>query len=383
MIYLFKNCIFYKEIFFLLSNLLNKNVEKPKEIIAITQELFMFKSIALVIFALLSLQYTYSCVETRAAFDVGSGTTKMKVYKFNTCENKIIEQIKKVNGKSCEVDKQVSYKEDLRDSTLIKTSTMHYGIAAILELKKIAQNCGAESFSGVATSAFRQSANGKKVIRKIKKETGVKVSIISQEQEAILGFNGAVSKATNIDPDNICVWDIGGSSMQIVCTEEGKKKVYLSTLASVSFKNFLIESKENGEDKKLRTPNPITVQDYLNGAKESKVESTKVVGAIGNVLQKNKILGIGGVHYYSISEVIGEKIFTANDILDELIFKFNMSDEQLGGQRYVDTSVSNLIYVERLMRELEMSSVTALKVNLTEGLVATKNFWKKRIFQVK
>lgn len=317
---------------------------------------------------------SFACDEIRAAFDIGSGVTKLKVYKFNTCTNKIINQVEKVSSIECEKDIQVSYKEDLETSSTIKSSTVKKGINAIKELKSLAKKCGATKFSGVATSAFRQAKNGLKVIETIKAETKIYASIISHQEEAILGFNGALSKTNSKNSDKICVWDIGGSSMQIVCAKDDQKKFFLGKLASVPFKNKIIDMKKN--NKNLKSPNPISPTEYNRSASITSNEAKKIKNALGDIIQKSKFYGIGGVHYYSVSKAINLKTYTSKDLAKNIKAKLSKTDKQLGGGKYVDTALSNLILVEGLMKSLNISNVSALKVNLTEGLVASKKYWK-------
>ena len=54
------------------------------------------------------------CLEVRAAFDVGSGSTKLKVFEWNKCHGYLIKELS-----SCEDHKKVSYKESLNHSKVI------------------------------------------------------------------------------------------------------------------------------------------------------------------------------------------------------------------------------------------------------------------------
>ena len=50
--------------------------------------------------------------------------------------------------------------------------------------------------------------------------------MISQEEEAKLGFEGAVAQ-TGVDPDKALVWDTGGGSMQMITrSPKGKLETY-------------------------------------------------------------------------------------------------------------------------------------------------------------
>ena len=309
--------------------------------------------------------YAASCEVIRAAFDVGSGTTKMKIYRYDKCESKIVKQL-------CEGNRKVSYKEDLKDSNTIKKATIEQGLNALLELKSIAQECGAQQYAGVATSAFRLAKNGEAAVKRLA-DSGISLSIISQQGEADLGFRGVMAKVDIPQDRNICVWDIGASSSQIICKIGGWA---LGNLASISFRDTIIKFKSASSGTDTSTPNPISQSEYRYALVATQREASKIDLSFTEKLKDSIVFGIGGVHYYAVSKELGQEEYTADQIQAFLSDKLGKTDEELGGGEYVDTSVSNLILVEGMMRNLNVSSVKALKVNLTEGLVSSELYWE-------
>jgi exopolyphosphatase/guanosine-5'-triphosphate,3'-diphosphate pyrophosphatase len=65
----------------------------------------------------------------------------------------------------------------------------------------------------VATSAIRDAANGEEFVRTARDATGLRVEILSEEEEARLGYVAAVNTSTLTDG---AVLEIGGGSMQLV-----------------------------------------------------------------------------------------------------------------------------------------------------------------------
>ena len=308
-------------------------------------------------------------IQTRAAFDIGSGTTKMKVYRFNTC----LRTMQAITDKKCEGDIPVAYKEDLKADNTIKTATLNAGVQAIINLKKLAKSCGATQFAAVATSAFRQAKNGSKIANELSEQTQVPVKVISQKEEAMLGYFGAISKLDPIERKNLCIWDIGGSSMQITCSDN--LKPYMGKVASVSFKNMLVANKPTPRQRQLTSPNPITLEDYQHGLKVTSQLALEIEKVLGKNLQSLKVYGIGGVHYHSIYKTVGEIAFRSSTLKGHIFKSLGKTDEELGGGPYVTTSLSNIILVQTLMESLEIPDVTAIQVNLTEGLIASPNYW--------
>ncbi len=69
----------------------------------------------------------------------------------------------------------------------------------------------------VATSAIREAANGRDFVSTAESRTGVKIEILSEEQEAWLGYLAAVNSTTLTDG---VVLELGGGSMQLVRVED-------------------------------------------------------------------------------------------------------------------------------------------------------------------
>lgn len=329
---------------------------------------------ALMVFSAFSAN-AESCKQIRAAFDIGSGSTKLKVYRVDTCVNTIIEQVKEVNGLQCGDNRDVAYKSDMeKNDGVIPQNTIQKGVDALGELIKLASDCGAHSFSGVATSAFRQAVNGDDAIKKLSSSVDLKITKITQEKEAELGFNGALLKVEEDKRDrNICVWDIGGSSMQIVCRQNGNISYYPGTLASVAFRNKIMQSQEHGNPE---TPNPISEKDFTVARSAAFEEAEKIRAKLGQALAESDVYGIGGVHQYAVAGELEQTDYKRAGVLLGVFRNMNKTDDELGGGSYVDTAVSNMILVFSLMKYLDIDSVRALDVNLTEGLAVSKEFWE-------
>lgn len=311
-------------------------------------------------------QNSQQCIRNRAGIDIGSGSTKLKVYQVNTCTQTII---KEINPKLCSYSDKVAYKESLKTDNRISLSTLKQGLSLLKKMKNSAQSCGASEISATATSAFRQADNAKTAVKYLEK-SGIKIHIISQEQEAILGYHGALAKS---DDKDLCVWDIGGSSMQIICPKnDGDYELFLGHLASVPFKDHILKIKKSRKN----SPNPISNQVFLSSLNRTRLEASKIQESISRKFFENKnVIGIGGVHYYAVSKAINKPKFDSESLQAQIQMRLNMSNEQLGGGKYANTALSNMILVYGIMKELGISAVTAKKVNLTEGLVLDPKFW--------
>jgi len=308
------------------------------------------------------------CIVTRAAFDIGSGSTKMTVAKVDSCEGKLIEIL-------FEDQSAVPYKQNLySNNNSFSDEVIAHGIKELKELKETAVDIGATEFSALATQAFRDANNGKETLWKLKKESNIDIRVITQELEAKFGYLGAKIKHKFSNKDNILVWDIGGGSMQMTYIEDGIYHHYLGKVASVSFKEKIMERFYKSDDK---SPNP------LGKVISKKATVLSRFFAHGNVPKKIKsfiesarVFGIGGVHYYSIRKQTLKKghIYNQPQLRRALKKRSLLSDRKIGG-KYAKTDVTNIALVLGFMEALGIRKVETLKVNMSHGLFLDKSSW--------
>ena len=76
------------------------------------------------------------------------------------------------------------------------------------------------AFRACATSAMRDAENGKKILKKIEKQTGIKLEIIKGQEEAQLLYNNLVEK-TDSNEGNFAYIDVGGGSTEVSIIHDG------------------------------------------------------------------------------------------------------------------------------------------------------------------
>ncbi|PIK15869.1 hypothetical protein [Halobacteriovorax sp. JY17] len=315
-----------------------------------------------------SLTKKESCLVKRAAFDIGSGSTKMTLAKVDTCTGKIVEVF-------FEDQAAVAYKQSLYDNdNSFSKEIIKEGIQELKDLKETAVELGVTQFSALATQAFREAKNGKNTLEEISDQTGIEIRVINQELEAKFGYLGAKVKHPFADDEKILVWDIGGGSMQMTYVEDGKFHTYLGNLASVSFKESVLKNLYKG---KKGSPNP------LGRNRAKKARALARFFAKGNVDQKiqeyiktARVFGIGGVHYYSVKNQALEKghIYNQTQLRVALNKRSKLSDKKIGG-KFASTDVTNIALVLGFMEALGIRKVEALKVNMSHGLFLDKSSW--------
>lgn len=310
----------------------------------------------------------------RAAFDIGSAAIKCTVADVDTATGNIIRVLEELSHK-------VDFAEDLArsyDGNLSK-NVMDKGIAVIEEMKQVALNRQATAFAGVGGSSFRTARNGRAYFVRIKDETGVNCRVTSVQQAAMLSYH-AVQQALKDTSRNILVWDIGGSSTQMTARDiQGGLVFHIDPMASISFKNVVIGAIQEHDVSTVSSPNPISAADVKRALDYA--QSYAIMNIPPPLINRIKashvrVVGIGGVHYYSVPATLGDhkKIYTLAEVETALIKWTDKPDEAFESE-YASTRLTNLILVLGYMRALHLEEVQPLKINEADGLLAAPEFW--------
>ena len=314
---------------------------------------------------------SHDCLQNRAAFDIGSSTTKMVVATVDTCQQNVKQILEEKNV-------AVGYKDDLDNSQDIFSEEIQIkGLEALKQLKKIAQKYNPNEYVGIATSAFRKSKNGVVLANKINEKLGIRVLIIPQRTEAILGFLAAYPQ-TGFDKKEILVWDIGGGSMQITMAQDDDTfEVYEGKLAAVGMKNMIICAIQGKSYKDVQSPNPMGEAVATKAVNMAQYYAAiHVQKAIKEKAKHLTVLGIGGCHYYCVrKQCVNEgKTYTISDVEKTLTTRCKLTDSEIGG-KYAPTDISNLALVLGFMKELEIEKVKTLKANMAHGILIYPKYW--------
>ncbi len=305
------------------------------------------------------------CLVRRAAMDIGSGSTKIKVADVDICREKTLSIL--FNGQT-----PLALKENIKQGSFspefIKTASEQ-----ILKLAKEAtkHDVPLNKIAAVGTQALREAGNSQDLVNELKRSQ-LQLRLITQGEEAELGHRAAVSDS-DIDAKEVTSFDIGGGSFQIVSLSP-KTDVIGGHLASVSFKDHIVERIQRRPPN--ASPNPIKEDDAKRAigfaeqyARDLKRKNPKFV------FQKT-IVGVGGVFGFSVAGQLGKTRFKASD-LEEAYPKLisRRSDEIRGDFR--DTESTNLLLVLGLLRGfgLENHEILVKKANLSDGILTNSAYY--------
>ena len=101
----------------------------------------------------------------------------------------------------------------------IEAGRLEIAADAIALFARIAALNGVSEPVILATSAVRDAQNGPELTERVRELTGLKMRLISGEEEAVLGFRGAVSAVGASLEGPALVVDLGGGSAQLIVGE--------------------------------------------------------------------------------------------------------------------------------------------------------------------
>jgi exopolyphosphatase/guanosine-5'-triphosphate,3'-diphosphate pyrophosphatase len=314
-------------------------------------------------------------VVVRAAIDIGSGATKLKVAEIDLKNQKI---------KNILVNESfsVQYQDELEKSpdNNFSEKLMEEGISALKESKKIALKHGADKVVAVATASFRVANNAKEFIDRIDRETGVKVHIVDQDLEGALGFEATKAQVEG-NAEDIIVWDIGGGSYQFsMLDEKGELIVHRGLDASIPFKNRVIKHIKLENPQTVGSPNPLNI-DQIKIAETHAVELSKKVDNVFKEKINNpstKVIGIGNIFSYRIHPLVEKKSkFHINDLSEKVYYLDGLHDKDLNLGEYSNVAVTNPILVLGFMNQLGIDEMHVMDINNADGALLYGPFWEK------
>lgn len=112
--------------------------------------------------------------------------------------------------------------EGMENGVLTDTSVKRTA-KTVAMLNETAISRGAEGVYAFATAAVRNAANGDVFLRLVKEYCGLDIDVLSGEEEALIGYSGALG---GFDGGLI---DVGGASSEVIVVKNGKP-VYIHSL---------------------------------------------------------------------------------------------------------------------------------------------------------
>lgn len=147
-----------------------------------------------------------------AAIDVGSNSVHMVVADVNAQGRiEVVDRVKEM----------VRLGRRAFTTGKLTPEAMDLAVRAVKTFWRLARARRVERLRAVATSAVREACNGATFVRRLRRETGLAVRVISGTEEARLIFRAA-RHALGLDGGPHLLLDVGGGSVELVLVRDGR-----------------------------------------------------------------------------------------------------------------------------------------------------------------
>ena len=241
--------------------------------------------------------------------------------------------------------------EDVFESGKVSKNKIDDFLKTMQAFKLISEIFDVQEVRAVSTSAMREATNADKIIDSIKEETGIKLEIISGDEEASLIFSNFFAMELDLSIPFVVI-DVGGGSTELSVFENGEK------IASKSFNVGTLRILKGKSDESVWENIHDWILKYVDLSSDH-----QIFGTGGNINKAHKMLG------YSFEEPIGlvemkelrDKL--ASLTIDERIDQFHMKPDR------ADVIVPALDIFSYILIEIGANSLMVPKVGLADGMI--------------
>ena len=258
----------------------------------------------------------------------------------------------------------------------LKPEIMNKAMACLGRFKTIAYSLGVTSIVAVATSAVRESPNGKEFLQQIETQVGLTVDLISGPEEARRIYLGVLSGMEFNNQPHIII-DIGGGSTELILGDSEEPRSLTSTkIGAVRLTGELVKS------------DPITetefkyLQAYARGMLERSVEEVQGKLKIGDF---PRLIGTSGTIETIATIHAREKLglvpstlngyqFSLQDLRTWVIRLRRMTNIERAAipgipEKRSEVILAGAVILQEAMTLLGVESLTVCERSLREGVI--------------
>lgn len=286
-----------------------------------------------------------------AAIDLGSNALRAIIARTNGKEVEIIKNIRE----------PVRLGEDVFDQGIISAEKLRRAEEAFIKLFHTFMAFNVTEVRAVATSAMRDSKNGRLLSNRIKRSTGIQIETIHGLEEAEIIY-GAVSSEVNLKKKTAILMDIGGGSTELILVKNQK----ILAVDSFNVGTVRLLRYKTQEELNLRIQLEVSKMLYFIKEHLGKKKPDLFIGTGGNLRRigkiRKKIMG------KSPTMALYKEIHHMQESLLSMSFVERIRRLELDMNR-ADVILPAIMLTNHLMEELKMNKILLPKVGLKEGLI--------------
>jgi len=294
-----------------------------------------------------------------AVIDIGSNNARMVIV--NAYDNgsfRIIDELKE----------PVRLIADMAQDNIIRPRRIQQLIKTLIMFKRLCAANGVTEIIAVLTAAVRRAANQRSLLDEVYAATGINLTMLTGEQEAIYVYQGVIN---SMDIDAGVIMDIGGGTVELVHFE----KRQVRNVACLPFGTLTL-TEQFGTGDKVSTEQMEAIESFI----KEQIDQLPWMANISNL----PMIGVGG-SYRNIGKVLRRKKKYSLDIAhnyymttDEVKSVYNgvmkmdldsrMKIKGLSNER-ADIFLSALAAITTILDYINCSDVYVSCAGLREGII--------------
>jgi exopolyphosphatase/guanosine-5'-triphosphate,3'-diphosphate pyrophosphatase len=251
-------------------------------------------------------------------------------------------------------------------------ATLAKGTEVVKNFVTLARNRGFTRIEAVATSAVREASNGGEFIEAIGRQTGVRIRVVTGQEEARLIYLG-VRQSMDFGDRNVLIADVGGGSVELIVGNRNKLLHAASLkLGAIRLKDLYLRPDTPSAGRLERLEEAVEAQLRTALPRFKKVGFDELVGTsgmIGNLaeIMHNQKTG-RPIPQLNLARFSYKDVAAAEKLLLKTPLKHRAEIPGVDPKR-VDVLVPAVIVLRTLMERLDISELTVSDKAIREGLL--------------
>ena len=278
-----------------------------------------------------------------AAIDIGSNAIRFLIFRVLTHkEEKKFKKLEYIRF-PLRLGQDVFTTGKIQKPTREKFYSLMNAFSLLIDLYEV------DDYIACATSALRESKNGPSIIKEVHQLFGLKIHLISGDEEAKLINNVVIDR---LPIGQFIHIDVGGGSTELNIILDKKK------IASKSFKLGSVRGleKHNSKDK-------LEEMFHWIQSKTFDIQSIKAVGTGGNINKLYELSNTGTEHILEIKELYGVQQMLKNKSLEERIYELDLNPDR------ADVIIPASKLYAHAMESANATKILVPDVGLKDGLI--------------
>ncbi|SJZ49925.1 Ppx/GppA phosphatase family protein [Garciella nitratireducens] len=301
-----------------------------------------------------------------AVIDIGTNSMRYMISEIE--QNKIVKCYKTL--------KTTRIGEGMQQKGEISSQAFDRNLKALKEFKEQAEKQGAKEIIVFGTSALRDAKNAKEFISIVQRKLNLSIEILTGEQEARIGFQGAIEGVL----EDVLVIDIGGGSTEFIYGNQKKGILGMTSLniGALRMKEIYIYHDPVKEEELLILKQRIK-ETLQEGLSQSFYNMSSVMGIGGTITTLSSIKQ--NMKEYDSKKIHHSKLLIQDvrNILKRLkVLNLEQRKKIVGLQpSRADIIIAGIVILLEIMETLKIEELLVSEKDTLEGMLLFKLRMKK------